>query len=228
VKKVSVPELRQVAVDIIADYAGVSPESISMGTKLVDLGMDDLAMVEMIMALEEELEMGIPDGDVPAMETHESEVGEYLQALENFYLKQWPLRPFRVYFAHPVSHYSTLYEERCLAGIRQYFEGAGFLGGRTLEVVNPNEEEHVRAYKEQGFRYFRDLVKSCDAVAGSPFVSGVFGMGVYQEMLTAMEAGKPVFGITDGYLMEMFRNNIEEIQPLSIAETRARVKEGLR
>lgn len=50
--------------EIIADKLSVDEESITMDSTFVeDLGADSLDVVELIMSLEEELEMEIPDED---------------------------------------------------------------------------------------------------------------------------------------------------------------------
>ncbi|WP_055070992.1 acyl carrier protein [Clostridium massiliamazoniense] len=50
--------------EIIADKLSVDEDSITMDSTFVeDLGADSLDVVELIMSLEEELEMEIPDED---------------------------------------------------------------------------------------------------------------------------------------------------------------------
>lgn len=50
--------------EIIADKLGVNEDEITMESTFIDdLGADSLDIVELIMSLEEELEMEIPDED---------------------------------------------------------------------------------------------------------------------------------------------------------------------
>ncbi len=65
--------------DIIAEQLGVSRDTLSRETKFVDdLGCDSLDNVELIMELEEEFDISIPDDKAEAITT----VGEALDAIE--------------------------------------------------------------------------------------------------------------------------------------------------
>ena len=56
--------------EIIADKLSVAPESITLEASFIDdLNADSLDIVELIMALEDELEMEIPDEDVENFKT---------------------------------------------------------------------------------------------------------------------------------------------------------------
>ena len=56
--------------EIIADKLSVDPESITLEASFIDdLNADSLDIVELIMALEDELEMEIPDEDVENFKT---------------------------------------------------------------------------------------------------------------------------------------------------------------
>ena len=66
--------------EIIADKLSVDEESITMESTFVeDLGADSLDVVELIMSLEEELEMEIPDEDAAELITV-SDVVEYIKS----------------------------------------------------------------------------------------------------------------------------------------------------
>ncbi len=66
--------------EIIADKLSVDEESITMESTFVeDLGADSLDVVELIMSLEEELEMEIPDEDAAEFITV-SDVVEYIKS----------------------------------------------------------------------------------------------------------------------------------------------------
>lgn len=65
--------------EIIADKLSVDKESIAMDSTFVeDLGADSLDVVELIMSLEEELEMEIPDEDAAEFITV-ADVVEYVK-----------------------------------------------------------------------------------------------------------------------------------------------------
>ncbi|MCX0392882.1 acyl carrier protein [Clostridium perfringens] len=64
--------------EIIADKLSVNEEEITMESTFIDdLGADSLDIVELIMALEEELEMEIPDEDAEGFKTV-GDVVEYI------------------------------------------------------------------------------------------------------------------------------------------------------
>lgn len=66
--------------EIIADKLSVDEDSITMESTFVeDLGADSLDVVELIMSLEEELEMEIPDEDAAEFITV-SDVVEYIKS----------------------------------------------------------------------------------------------------------------------------------------------------
>ncbi|MDI6715920.1 MAG: acyl carrier protein [Actinomycetota bacterium] len=66
--------------DIIAEQLGVDESEISPTTSFVeDLGADSLDLVELIMAMEEEFDIEIPDEDAESISTVE-DVLEYIDS----------------------------------------------------------------------------------------------------------------------------------------------------
>ncbi|OQX88224.1 MAG: acyl carrier protein [Candidatus Omnitrophica bacterium 4484_70.2] len=66
--------------EIIAEQLGVKKEEIKPESSFIDdLGADSLDTVEIVMALEEEFGIEIPDEDAEKMST----VGEAIQYIEN-------------------------------------------------------------------------------------------------------------------------------------------------
>lgn len=66
--------------DIIADQLGVDADEITMESSFIDdLGADSLDIVELIMALESEFDMEIPDEDAEKIGTV-GDVVEYIKA----------------------------------------------------------------------------------------------------------------------------------------------------
>ena len=64
---------------IIAEQLGVKPEEVTAKASFVDdLGADSLDTVELIMALEEEFSIEIPDEDAEKMKT----VGDVIKYIE--------------------------------------------------------------------------------------------------------------------------------------------------
>ena len=64
---------------IIVDQLGVSEATVTMDASFIDdLGADSLDIVELVMALEEELDMEIPDTDAEKVVTV-SDVVEYIK-----------------------------------------------------------------------------------------------------------------------------------------------------
>ena len=65
--------------DIIADQLGIDREKILPETKLVDdLKTDSLDIVELIMDLEQEFDMEIPDEELPKIQS----VGDIIRYIE--------------------------------------------------------------------------------------------------------------------------------------------------
>lgn len=68
--------------DIIVEQLGVDPNEVTMESSFIDdLGADSLDIVELIMALEEEFDVEIPDEDAEKIKTV-GDVVEYLKNLE--------------------------------------------------------------------------------------------------------------------------------------------------
>ena len=68
--------------NIIAEQLGIDPGEITMESSFIDdLGADSLDIVELIMALEEEFDIEIPDEDAEKIKTV-GDVVEYLSNLE--------------------------------------------------------------------------------------------------------------------------------------------------
>ena len=64
---------------IIVDQLGVAEASVTMEASFIDdLGADSLDIVELVMALEEEFDMEIPDSDAEKVVTV-SDVVEYIK-----------------------------------------------------------------------------------------------------------------------------------------------------
>lgn len=66
--------------DIIVDQLGVEAEKVRMESSFIeDLGADSLDIVELVMAMEEEFDLEIPDEDAEKMKTV-GDVVSYLQS----------------------------------------------------------------------------------------------------------------------------------------------------
>jgi acyl carrier protein len=66
--------------DIVVEQLGVDAEEVTMESKFIDdLGADSLDIVELIMALEEEFDMEIPDEEAEKISTV-GDVVEYIKA----------------------------------------------------------------------------------------------------------------------------------------------------
>lgn len=66
--------------DIIVEQLGVDEEEVNLATSFVnDLGADSLDIVELVMAMEEEFNIEIPDEDAESISTVE-DVIEYIEA----------------------------------------------------------------------------------------------------------------------------------------------------
>ncbi|AVM42161.1 acyl carrier protein [Fastidiosipila sanguinis] len=69
--------------DILVDQLGVEPEEVTMEASFIDdLNADSLDIVELIMTLEQEFEVSIPDEDAEKISTV-ADVVNYIK--DNFY-----------------------------------------------------------------------------------------------------------------------------------------------
>ena len=56
--------------DIVVEQLGVDPEKVKIEAKFIeDLGADSLDIVELVMAMEEEFDLEIPDEDAEKLKT---------------------------------------------------------------------------------------------------------------------------------------------------------------
>jgi acyl carrier protein len=75
-----VASIEQRVTDIVAEQLGVEKEKISRETSFVnDLGADSLDTVELVMELEEEFDINIPDDAAEKIQT----VGQAIEYVEN-------------------------------------------------------------------------------------------------------------------------------------------------
>lgn len=74
-------DIYEKVVAIVAEQLGISTEDISAETTLEDLNADSLDVVEVIMALESEYHMEIPDEDAEKIKT----VGALAEYVQNNY-----------------------------------------------------------------------------------------------------------------------------------------------
>ncbi len=64
---------------IIVEQLGVDPEKVKLESKFIeDLGADSLDIVELVMAMEEEFDIEIPDEDAEKLKTVQ-DVTKYLE-----------------------------------------------------------------------------------------------------------------------------------------------------
>jgi len=134
----------------------------------------------------------------------------------------------KIYFAHPVWTYGTYFEEQVLEALAQDLRLSQY------ELVNPNGPEHQEGYKAKGWKYFEDLVDSCDAVVYAvgdlPVWLGGIPAGVWGEAARAQTLGKPCWEYTDdvGFCLMSEKDESQgqystffhDTRPLSVNETR--------
>ncbi len=66
--------------DVIVEQLGVDPERVKLEASFIDdLGADSLDIVELVMAMEEEFDVQIPDEDAEKLKTVQ-DVCSYLQS----------------------------------------------------------------------------------------------------------------------------------------------------
>jgi acyl carrier protein len=77
---VKVASVQERVIDIVAEQLGVDKEKVTTETSFVnDLGADSLDTVELVMELEEEFDITIPDDAAEKIQT----VGQAVQYIEN-------------------------------------------------------------------------------------------------------------------------------------------------
>ena len=74
-------DIYEKVVAIVAEQLGISTDDITAETTLEDLNADSLDVVEVIMALESEIHMEIPDEDAEKIKT----VGALAEYVQNNY-----------------------------------------------------------------------------------------------------------------------------------------------
>jgi len=125
----------------------------------------------------------------------------------------------KIYFAHPISHYDTPHEAKCLKRIKEWAKEV-FSGRKKIEILNPNQRVHQEAYQTKGFRHFDALVRSCDIIVAVSFHDGEWGAGVYREL--QQQNIHDCYSLTND--MKISPLDYRDIRPLSIRETSHRVR----
>jgi acyl carrier protein len=74
-----VPSVEERVIEIVCENLGVNKEQVTRNTKFIeDIGADSLDIVELVMELEEEFEITIPDDQAEKIKT----VGEAVDYIE--------------------------------------------------------------------------------------------------------------------------------------------------
>jgi len=74
-----VPSVEERVIDIVCENLGVNKEQVNRSTNFIeDIGADSLDIVELVMELEEEFEITIPDEQAEKIKT----VGEAIDYIE--------------------------------------------------------------------------------------------------------------------------------------------------
>lgn len=78
------PSVEERVVDIVAEQLGADKDKISRKTSFVnDLGADSLDQVELVMELEEEFDINIPDDAAEKIQTVGEAIAHIEQAAQN-------------------------------------------------------------------------------------------------------------------------------------------------
>ena len=76
----SVEEIFQTLGEMVGEQLGMEPESVSMDSSFEDLGADSVDMVELVMAVEEEFEIGETPEEALDLQTLGERISAFLQA----------------------------------------------------------------------------------------------------------------------------------------------------
>lgn len=75
----SINEVKEKVIDIISNQLGIEPDAITPEASVIDdLGADSLDVVELVMALEEEFDVEIPDEEAEKIKS----VGDIFSYME--------------------------------------------------------------------------------------------------------------------------------------------------
>jgi len=75
----SINEMKEKVIDIISNQLGIEPDAITPEASVIDdLGADSLDVVELVMALEEEFDLEIPDEEAEKIKS----VGDIFSYME--------------------------------------------------------------------------------------------------------------------------------------------------
>ena len=69
--------------NIVAERSGITPKSLEGCTNLEAVGLDGMDMSELIMAIEDEFDISIPDEELDLDYCREAVTGEFSYALSN-------------------------------------------------------------------------------------------------------------------------------------------------
>jgi hypothetical protein len=106
--------------------------------------------------------------------SNSTDIGDILQGIPDV-TKYVPGKVVRLYFAHPITTYNTALEKECEAFVRRYI-------GADIDLVNPNSEEHQKAYNS--FNHWIELAETCSICVFLPFPDKRIGSGVAAEIAT--------------------------------------------
>ena len=124
----------------------------------------------------------------------------------------------RLYFAHVITDYGTVFEQRALRALADAFP--------DHEIINPGNPAYTDAigvlYPLAGFELFEAIARRCEIVVASPFPDGLHGAGVYGELKAGKAAGAQVLELGRDYSLRIL--DLDGVTPLSVAETKARVR----
>jgi hypothetical protein len=121
----------------------------------------------------------------------------------------------KLYFAHPICEYGTKTESDILQTLQREFP--------TYKIVNPADAMYQKLCGKDMNKYL-DLVRTCDAILGVPFMNNEWGAGVYAEMMAMKNKGGLVFGAEfipyiENMVCQIFVADVTSIRPLSIQQT---------
>lgn len=129
----------------------------------------------------------------------------------------------KIYFAHPMGTYHSDAETEALLAITKLFPG--------YEIVNPNTLDHQLAAGCK-ISYFTQLASECDALVYLPFGDNSIGIGIAEEVKSALESQREVHELhvkKDGMPSGMCSRveQLDEDRVLSMDETKAHNREAM-
>lgn len=109
----------------------------------------------------------------------------------------------KIYYAHCICIYNTPQEERDLELLHKLFPND--------DVYNPSQDENSDlGYRQNGMKYFTDIVEECDLLAFRSLPYSKIPTGVFKEISHAQNKNIPIIELPSFVDREMSVNDTRQ------------------